>query len=316
MDKFKFGTTDLMVPKVCFGGNVFGWTLNEKESFYMLDWLLDCGLIFIDTANNYSHWAGGNVGGESEAILGKWFKQSGNRSKIVLSTKVGGSMGDGTKGLKGDYIKKSLEESLTRLNTDYVDLYFSHYDDLQTPQQETMHVYNDLITQGKVSYLGASNLSAERIVSANDVARSNGWHTYSAIQPLYNLYDRETYEKQYLPIAKEQNLAVISYFALASGFLSGKYKDIKDAEHSPRKDMVKGYFNERGARILQAVFDVATRNNVTSSEVAIAWQLKRPHITAPIVSATTKEQLHALVKAATLDLSQEDMALLNQASDY
>ncbi|MHC5200975.1 aldo/keto reductase [Myroides sp. LJL119] len=316
MDKFKFGTTDLMVPRVCFGGNVFGWTLSEKESFYMLDMLLDYGLNFIDTANNYSHWVSGNAGGESETIIGKWLQQSGNRSKIVLSTKVGGTMGDGSKGLKGDYIKKSLQESLVRLNTDFIDLYFSHYDDLQTPQQETMHVYNDLVTQGKVRFLGASNLSAQRIVSANAIAREQGWHSYSAIQPLYNLYDRETFEKEYLPIAKQENLAVISYFALASGFLSGKYKNLQDAEHSKRKDMVVKYFNARGSRILQAVADIANKYNVTMSQVAIAWQLHRAHITAPIVSATSKIQLHELVNCVTLDLTQEDMQQLNSASDY
>lgn len=316
MSKYKFGTSDLEVPALSFGGNVFGWTLDEKESFKMLDELYDNGLTFIDTANNYSHWAPGNVGGESEAIIGKWFKESKKRHDIVLSTKVGGRMGDGTKGLRAEYIRDCVEASLKRLNTEYIDLYFSHYDDLDTPQEETMEVFNDLITEGKVRYLGASNLEVDRIASANKIAKNKGWKEYIAIQPLYNLYDREKYEKEYLPLVKEENLAVMSYFALASGFLSGKYKTQADLADSSRKDMVKGYLNDRGVRILDALSVVAKRNNAQMAEVAIAWQVGKPDITTPIVSATNAKQLESLIKASSLKLSVEDVLLLEEASAY
>lgn len=316
MSKYKFGTSDLEVPALSFGGNVFGWTLDEKESFKMLDELYDNGLTFIDTANNYSHWAPGNVGGESEAIIGKWFKESRKRHDIVLSTKVGGTMGDGTKGLRAEYIRSCVEASLKRLNTEYIDLYFSHYDDLDTPQEETMAVFNDLITEGKVRYLGASNLEVDRISSANTIARDKGWKEYIAIQPLYNLYDREKYEKEYLPLVKEEKLAVMSYFALASGFLSGKYKTQADLTGSSRKDMIKGYLNDRGVRILDALAVVAKRNNAQMAEVAIAWQVGKPDITTPIVSATNAKQLESLIKASSLKLSSEDVLLLEDASIY
>lgn len=315
-DKIKFGKSDLLVAPVSFGGNVFGWTLDEKESFRMLDALVDNGLNFIDTANNYSYWVPQHRGGESEEIIGKWFKQSRKRNQIVLATKVGGQMGDGSKGLKADYIRLSIEASLKRLQTDHIDLYQSHYDDLETGQEETMAVYNQLIREGKVRFIGASNLEPQRILSSNQIARANNWAEYISVQPLYNLYDRAKFENEYLPIVQEGNLAVMSYFALASGFLSGKYRTEQDLEGSKRKDMVKGYLNERGLRILDALEKVANQYQLSMATVATAWQIDKPEITTPIVSATNSTQLKDIIKAMELKLTSEDRAVLDQASRY
>lgn len=311
-----FGSTDLTVPSICFGGNVFGWTLDEKESFKLLDELYDKGLRFIDTANNYSRWAPGHVGGESETILGKWFKQSKKRNDIVLATKVGGRMGDGTKGLAPDYIRSSVEASLRRLQTDHIDLYQSHYDDLETPQEETMSVFNELILEGKVRFIGASNLEPNRIVSANQISAERGWVTYKSVQPLYNLYDRQKFEEEYLPVVLEEKLAVMSYFALASGFLTGKYRTEADLENSKRKDMVKGYLNERGLRILNALEKVAENRHVSLAQIATAWQINKPEITTPIISVTSSVQLNDLIDGCSLKLSKEEMEFLDRESVY
>lgn len=311
-----FGNTDLLVPPICFGGNVFGWTLNEKESFRLLDELYDKGLRFIDTANNYSRWAPGHVGGESETILGKWFKGSGKRQHIVLATKVGGRMGDGTRGLAKDYIRSSVEASLRRLNTDYIDLYQSHYDDLDVYQEETMSIFNALIQEGKVRFIGASNLEPERIVTANRIAVERGWATYKSVQPLYNLYDRQKFEQEYLPVVLEEKLAVMSYFALASGFLTGKYRTEVDLEQSKRKDMVKGYLNERGMRILDALKKVANNHQVSMAQVATAWQIHKPEITTPIISVTSSAQLKELIDGCSMSLSTEEMTFLDLESAY
>ncbi len=315
-DKIKFGKSDLLVAPVSFGGNVFGWTLDEKESFRMLDALVDNGLNFIDTANNYSYWVPQHRGGESEEIIGKWFKESRKRNQIVLATKVGGQMGDGSKGLKAAYIRLSIEASLKRLQTDHIDLYQSHYDDLETGQEETMEVYNQLIREGKVRFIGASNLEPQRILSSNQIAKANNWAEYISVQPLYNLYDRAKFENEYLPIVQEDNLAVMSYFALASGFLSGKYRSEKDLEGSKRKDMVKGYLNERGLRILDVLEKVAQQHQVSMATVATAWQIDKPEITTPIISATNSNQLKDIIQAMELKLSSEDSAVLDQASRY
>ncbi len=311
-----FGSTDLIVPPICFGGNVFGWTLDEKESFNLLDELYDKGLRFIDTANNYSRWAPGHVGGESEVILGKWFKQSKKRNDIVLATKVGGRMGDGTKGLACDYIRSSVEASLRRLNTDYIDLYQSHYDDLETPQEETMAVFNELIQEGKVRFIGASNLEPSRIISANQIATESGWATYKSVQPLYNLYDRQKFEEEYLPVVLEEKLAVMSYFALASGFLTGKYRTEADLENSKRKDMVKGYLNDRGLKILDALKKISDNHQVSMAQVATAWQINKPEISTPIISVTSSIQLKELIKGCSMKLSNEEMIFLDEESAY
>lgn len=311
-----FGNTDLLVPPVCFGGNVFGWTLDEKESFRLLDELYDKGLRFIDTANNYSRWAPGHVGGESETILGKWFKESGKRQHIVLATKVGGRMGDGTRGLAKDYIRSSVEASLKRLKTDYIDLYQSHYDDLDVSQEETMSTFNTLVQEGKVRFIGASNLEPERIVTANRIAVERGWATYKSVQPLYNLYDRQKFEQEYLPVVLEEKFAVMSYFALASGFLTGKYRTEVDLEQSKRKDMVKGYLNERGMRILDALKKVADNYQISMAQVATAWQIHKPEITTPIISVTSSAQLKELIDGCSMNLSTEEMTFLDLESAY
>lgn len=311
-----FGNTALVVPPVCFGGNVLGWTLNEAESFKILDELYDNGLLFIDTANNYSRWAPGHVGGESETILGKWFKQSKKRNDIVLATKVGGRMGDGSKGLAPDYIRSSVEASLRRLQTDHIDLYQSHYDDLETSQEETMFVFNELIQEGKVRFIGASNLEPDRIVSANQIARGRGWATYKSVQPLYNLYDREKFEEEYFSVVLEEKLAVMSYFALASGFLTGKYRTEADLESSKRRDMVKGYLNERGFCILDALEKVAQNHHVSLAQIATTWQINKPEITTPIISVTSSAQLEELIRGCSMTLSKEEMEFLDRESAY
>ncbi|MDR0229038.1 MAG: aldo/keto reductase [Flavobacteriaceae bacterium] len=315
MKRIKLGNTDLEVSTIAFGGNVFGWTVSEKESFVLLDEMFEKGLTFIDTANNYSHWASGNVGGESEVIIGKWFKQSKKRHDIVLSTKVGGSMKGVERGLSRQQIITGVDASLTRLQTDYIDLYFSHHDDLITPIEEVMEAYQELIKVGKVRYLGASNLTAARISESNTLAKSREWSKYEVLQPLYNLFDRSIFEQEYLPLAKDKNLAVMSYFALANGFLSGKYNSIEETYGTAREDMLKGYFTERGIRILNAVKEVAYKYNATSSEIAIAWQLFQECRIIPIVSATTQGQLKCLLKSTNINLTNEDMLLLNKASE-
>jgi len=306
----------LQVSPLAFGGNVFGWTLNESESFRILDAFLDAGFNFIDTADTYSKWAEGNQGGESETILGNWFRQRGRRDDVILATKLGGDMGAGRKGLKAGYVKEAVEASLKRLKTDYIDLYQTHYDDPETPVEETMEALNRLIDEGKVRYIGASNYTAERIAQSNEFARQHGMQGYISLQPLYNLHDRQQFEESYLPLVEQEKLAVISYYALASGFLSGKYRSKEDLGKSVRGQKAIQYLDDRGHRILAALDEVAAAHQVAPAQVAIAWQLHKPFITAPIVSATTEKQLAELAGAASLELSPEQVALLDQASAY
>lgn len=313
MTKFQ---QEFRLPKICFGGNVFGWTVNEKTSFRLLDSMLDEGLNFIDTANNYSHWVPNNVGGESEIILGKWFKETKKRHQVILATKVGGAMKGVERGLSRQQIISAIDASLARLKTDYIDLYYSHHDDENTPLEEVMQTYNELIQQGKVRFLGASNLSAQRIAESNAIAESKNWKKYEVLQPLYNLYDREKYEQEYIPIFEKEELAVMPYFALASGFLSGKYRSIIDIENSSRKDFVQKYLNERGLSIIKECEQIAKKYNTTIAEIAIAWLIHQPTITAPIVSATNDVQLQSLFNAIKLKLSLEDVAILNNVSSY
>lgn len=306
----------MQVSPLAFGGNVFGWTLNESESFRILDAFLDAGFNFIDTADTYSKWAEGNQGGESETILGNWFRQRGRRDDVILATKLGGDMGAGRKGLKAGYVKEAVEASLKRLKTDYIDLYQTHYDDPETPVEETMEALNRLIDEGKVRYIGASNYTAERIAQSNEFARQHGMQGYISLQPLYNLHDRQQFEESYLPLVEQEKLAVISYYALASGFLSGKYRSKEDLGKSVRGQKAIQYLDDRGHRILAALDEVAAAHQVAPAQVAIAWQLHKPFITAPIVSATTEKQLAELAGAASLELSPEQVALLDQASAY
>lgn len=316
MELRKLSGSDLNVSPIAFGGNVFGWTLDEKQSFDILDHFVDQGFNFIDTADTYSKWAPGNKGGESETILGKWLKQRGNRDQLVIATKLGGEMGERKKGLKPSYIKQAVESSLQRLQTDYIDLYQSHYDDPETSVEETIAAFNELIQEGKVRYIGASNLVADRIKVSNDFARANGLKGYITLQPLYNLYDREKFESQYLDLVNAEKLSVLSYYALASGFLSGKYRSEADLNKSVRGGGIKKYLTERGLAILKAMEKVANETGVSFVAIAIAWQLNKPYITAPIASATRREQLDELLAGATLKLTKEQVELLDQASAY
>ncbi|MFB2119681.1 aldo/keto reductase [Parapedobacter sp. 2B3] len=310
------GTSDLRVSPIAFGGNVFGWTLDQQQSFRMLDAFVAAGFNFIDTADTYSTWVPGNQGGESETIIGRWLKLRGRRDDVVIATKLGGDMGDGKKGLGARYIPQAVDASLKRLGTDYIDLYQSHYDDPETPVEETMEAFNALIESGKVRHIGASNLPAGRIVQSNRYAAENGLQGYISLQPLYNLYDRQKFETEYLPTVEAEGLAVITYYALASGFLSGKYRGEADFGKSPRGGGMKKYLDERGFRILKALDRVSAETGAPAAQLALAWQLHKPAVTAPIASATTDKQLQDLAAAASLPLTREQLALLDKASAY
>ena len=316
MEKRKLGTSGLLVSPITLGGNVFGWTLDEAGSFKILDAFADAGFNFIDTADSYSRFVPGNQGGESETIIGKWLKKRGNRKDMVIATKLGSDMGDGKKGLSAKYMREEVEASLKRLQTDYIDLYQSHYDDADTPVEETMTAFNDLIKEGKVRYIGASNLSAERITESNDFARENNLQSYISLQPLYNLYSRQKFEDEYLKLAADEHLAVLPYYSLASGFLTGKYRSEADLDKSPRGQGIKKYLDERGLRILDAMDKIAAEQNVQLSQIAIAWLLHKPFITSAIASATKEKQLNELINATNLQLSGEQMAALDKASAY
>lgn len=306
------GTSDLQVAPLIFGGNVFGWTADGRTSFSILDAFVELGLNFVDTADSYSHWAEGNQGGESETIIGKWFKQSGKRDKIVLATKVG--MWRARPGLAAANIEAAVNDSLRRLQTDYIDVYFSHIDDDKTPFDETLGAYQKLIKAGKVRVIGASNYTGERLVSVLQVSKEAGLPAYQILQPEYNLYDRESYETNLEPVVEAHKLAVVTYFSLASGFLSGKYRSKADAAKGSRTTLVDKYFNDRGLRIVNAIVEVAKRNDTSPASVALAWIIARPSVTGPIASATSVEQLNSLAAATRLKLSAEDMRLLNEVS--
>lgn len=296
------------------GGNVFGWTVDEASSFPILDAFVDAGLNFIDTADIYSTWVPGHTGGESETIIGHWLKRSGKRSKIVLATKVGMQMPAG-KGLKKSYIFQAVEDSLRRLQTDHIDLYQSHEDDPSTPLEETMGAFGELIQQGKVRAIGASNYTADRLAEALQVSREHGIASYTCLQPKYNLYERSEYEAALEPLILKEGIGVIPYYALAAGFLTGKYRSEADAQKSARGGgVVKKYLNDRGFRILAALDHVAKAHHSTPGKVALAWLIARPGITAPIASATSEEQVRDLVEATQLKLDHASIEALNQAS--
>jgi aryl-alcohol dehydrogenase-like predicted oxidoreductase len=296
------------------GGNVFGWTIDQPASFQILDAFVDAGLNFIDTADIYSTWVPGHTGGESEAIIGNWLKQSGKRSKIVLATKVGMLMGSGKKGLKKDYILEEVEDSLRRLQTDYIDLYQSHEDDASTPLEETLGAYAQLIKEGKVRAIGASNYSAERLAEALEVSRAHGFPSYQCLQPKYNLCERAGYESALEPLILKEGIGVVPYYALASGFLTGKYRSEADLGKSVRGAGVRKYLDGRGFRILAVLDEVAAAHRSTPGKVALAWLMARPGITAPIASATSLDQLQDLVDAIHLELDTASIEALNHAS--
>ena len=314
MEKRKLGNSGLEVAPLAFGGNVFGWTVDEPTSFTLLDAFVEAGFNLIDTADVYSRWVQGHSGGESETIIGKWLKRSGNRAKVVIASKVGKEMGPNSQGLSKTYILQAVEDSLQRLQTDYIDLYQSHADDPKTPLEETLEAYDQLIKQGKVRAIGASNYSAQRLAESLEVSEQTSNSRYESLQPLFNLYDRADYERELEPLCREKGLGVISYFSLASGFLTGKYRSKDDLSKSARGDFVKKYLNERGFRIIEALDRVAQEHNMTPAQVALAWLISQPSITAPIASATNLEQLNELTEATTIELNSSVIDLLNQAS--
>lgn len=310
----RLGRSDLSIAPVVFGGNVFGWSADEKTSFALLDAFVDAGFNAIDTADGYSRWVPGNKGGESEAIIGRWLKARGRRDDVVVMTKVGTDMGSG-KILKPDYVMRAVEDSLRRLQTDYIDLYQTHFDDLDTPVEDTLRVYATLVAQGKVRVIGASNISPERLRESLAVSRRLGIPRYESLQPHYNLYDRAGYERDYEALCEQEELGVIPYYALASGFLSGKYRSKQDlGKSAARGSRVEKYLDTRGLRILAALEQVAERHAATPAQLAIAWLLARPSITAPIASATSLPQLAEILKAPDICLRDDDIAALNAAS--
>ncbi|HEX4328053.1 MAG TPA: aldo/keto reductase [Burkholderiales bacterium] len=314
MKQRELGSSGLMVSPLAFGGNVFGWTMDEAASFSLLDAFVDAGFNLVDTADVYARWVPGNQGGESEAIIGKWIKRSGRRDQVVLATKVGMEMGPDRKGLSKAYILRSVEDSLKRLQTDYIDLYQSHKDDESTPLEETAEAYDLLIKQGKVRAIGASNFSAARLKQALDLAQSRGLPLYQSLQPHYNLLERNGYEAELEPLCRQRNVGVIGYYSLASGFLSGKYRSEADLAKSPRGGGVKKYLDARGLRVLAALDSVAAKHSSTPTAVALAWLIARPGITAPIVSATSVAQLEQVLAGARLQLDAASIAALDQAS--
>jgi aryl-alcohol dehydrogenase-like predicted oxidoreductase len=316
MEKRSIGNSGLKVYPLAFGGNVFGWTVDEALSYKLLDAFTAEGFSLIDTADSYSRWVTGNRGGESETIIGKWLKRSGNRKKVIMATKVGSEMGPGKKGLSKSYILRAAEKSLQRLQTDYIDLYQSHFDDPETPMEETLEAYALLIRQGKVRAVGASNFTAERLSRALEIGERPGRPLYQSLQTLYNLYDRADYETNLEPLCKKKGLGVLTYFSLASGFLTGKYRSEDSLAGRARAEMVRKYVNERGFRILNALDLVAKQLNSKTASVALAWLIARPGITAPIASATSMEQLNDLINATRLQLDHSSLQLLEQVSIY
>jgi aryl-alcohol dehydrogenase-like predicted oxidoreductase len=309
------GRSGLNVAPLAFGGNVFGWTADTATSFALLDAFVDAGLNLVDTADVYSRWVPGHAGGESETVIGQWLKASGKRHRIVLATKVGKEMGDGKIGLSRNYIRQAVEASLRRLQTDHIDLYQSHDDDTGTPLEETLDAFAGLIREGKLRAIGASNYSAPRLAEALAVSQRLGLPRYESLQPLYNLCDRVPYEAALQPLCVAQGVGVINFYGLARGFLTGKYRGEADLAQSPRGAGVKAaYFNERGWRILAALDAVASQHLATPAQVALAWQMQRPAITAPIASATSLTQLNELLGAVRLALGAADIAELDAAS--
>lgn len=317
MKNVQLGDTGLQIKPIFFGGNVFGWTLNEEESFRILDAFLDRGFNAIDTANNYSYWVPGNVGTESEKIIGNWLKLRGVRDQIVLVTKVGGrNMIQEKPNTTKAHILKEVEESLMRLQTDYIDLYQTHYDDMNTPVEETLSAYHQLIKEGKVRFIGASNFSSERLIEALDKSELYNLPQYKTLQPEYNLIDRKHFEEFLQPVAEKYNLAVIPYYSLASGFLTGKYRNEEDLQKSLRGDGIKKYLNERGFRILDTLETISKRYNISYAAVSLAWLMNQKTVVAPIASATKEQHLDAFVEAVNVELSHDDVKLLTEASEY
>ena len=316
MQKRSLGKSGIEIAPIALGGNVFGWTTTEEMSFRLLDQFVDAGFNLIDTADMYSNWVPGHVGGESETVIGRWLKKSGKRNQVVIATKVGMEFSEAQKGLKAKYIQQAVEDSLKRLQVDVIDLYQTHEDDLETPVEETLMALDSLVKAGKVRAIGASQYTPERLRESLETSRKLGIASYTCLQPLYNLYDRENFEQKLAPICKEYSLGVISYYALAAGFLTGKYRSEKDLGKSMRGTMrIPRYMNERGLKILAALDQVAESMNTTPASIAVAWVISNPTITAPIASATNPDQLVAILRASDIVLDTKALSLLNEASN-
>lgn len=313
MEKIKIGKTDLQVARINLGGNVFGWTLNEEQSFEILDEFVGEGFDFIDTSNSYSWWVNGK-GGQSETIIGNWMKSRSNREDIIIATKVGSETKEHPLDISKKHILKSVDESLQRLQTDYIDLYYTHFDDNVTPVEETLSAYDEVIKAGKVRYIAASNVPLERLKKSLELGENAEYPMYQALQPHYNLVERTKYEIEYAPIVEEYGLTVFPYWSLASGFLSGKYRSEADLGKSTRGGNAKKYLNAKGLGLLEALDEISKAHNTQQASVALAWLLAQPHIGAPIVSATSKSQLKAIVDATNLKLNSEDFILLDERS--
>lgn len=314
MQKRTLGHRGPAVPPICLGGNVYGWTLSEADTFRQLDRAVDAGLNFIDTADMYSRWVPGHTGGESETILGKWFAQSGRRKDVILATKVGMDMGDDRKGLSPAYIARAVDDSLRRLQTDYIDLYQAHTDDESTPLEETLAAFDKLVKAGKVRYIGASNYTGARLAQAIEISRKHNLAAYISLQPHYNLVERASFESDLLPIVQKYQVGVIPYFSLAAGFLTGKYRHSDDAKGSARGGMVQKYLNARGFAVVDALTEIAGAHRATPARVALAWLLAQPGVTAPIASATSDAQLEDLIAAASLQLDAASIQRLTDVS--
>lgn len=315
MKKRVLGKTGFEIVPLVFGGNVFGWTIDENRSFQILDAIVDLGLNAIDTADVYSRWAPGNQGGESEIIIGKWLKANpSKRDKILIFSKVGADMGGDHKGLSKRWIIQAVEDSLRRLQIDVIDLYQSHWPDPQTPYEETLSAYDQLLKEGKIRAIGASNLNAQQLSDSLTVAKNNNLPAYQTLQPEYNLYDHEQFDENLRNLVLKENIGVITYYSLASGFLSGKYRSKDDLNQSKRGEKVASYLNKRGMNILNALDKISEKHQATQAEIALAWLMARKEVTAPIASATTIPQLKSLVHALQINLTPDDMTILDQAS--
>jgi aryl-alcohol dehydrogenase-like predicted oxidoreductase len=317
VEKRKLGNSRLDVAPLIFGGNVFGWTVkDEKAASELLDHFVDGGFNMIDTADVYSNWIPGNHGGESETIIGKWLKQSGKRSRVLIATKSGLDMGNGRKGLSRKHILQSADESLARLQTDYIDLYQSHTEDKETSLDETLEAYAELIKAGKVRAIGASNFHPATLQAALKISREKNLPRYESLQPEYNLYMRDKFEGELESVCRENHIGVIPYFSLASGFLTGKYRSEKDLENRSRGSRVQKYLNPRGLRILKALDEVSQQYGATPAQVSLGWLLAKPTITAPIASATSVKQLDELLGATRVKLDPAAVQKLDEASAY
>jgi aryl-alcohol dehydrogenase-like predicted oxidoreductase len=314
MLKKELGKSGIMLPPVMFGGNVFGWTADVAMSFKLLDALMEAGLNAIDAADVYSSWVPGHAGGESEAIIGTWLKERRNRDKVIIATKVGMDLGPGKSGLSKARIKYAVEASLIRLQTDYIDLYQAHKDDEATPLEETLSAFAELIKEGKVRAIGASNYTARRLKDALETSARLGLPRYESLQPHYNLVERAIFEDELGPLCLEENIGVINYYALAAGFLTGKYRSEADFANKARGGAVKKYLNPKGLGVLAALDEEAARLQASPAQLALAWLIARPDVTAPIASATNLAQLDELVKASVLKLDAQAIAALDKAS--